>query len=158
LDMVMNSNPQLSQAIAPEQREMMRSMLGNPQFMANMLPMLAAMESMGNPGAAGMGGLFNGVQGLQQQQGQQQQQPGQREATPSGMPPLPMPFMNPALLSMLNPALAGMGSPASATPNSNTAPQAPPEERFQTQLSQLQEMGFFDGKLRVFFQTKMNFV
>ena len=52
-------------------------------------------------------------------------------ATPGGMPPLPMPFMNPALLGMMG------ASPAAAAATAN---QQPPEERFQVQLRQLQDM------------------
>ena len=56
--------------------------------------------------------------------------------TPSGMPPLPMPMMNP----MMNPFLMNpLMNPQ------NTQNNSPPEERFATQLVQLQEMGFFDA-------------
>lgn len=55
--------------------------------------------------------------------------------TPSGMPPLPMPMMNP----MMNPFLMN------PMMNPQAQNSSPPEERFATQLVQLQEMGFYDA-------------
>ena len=113
---IINSNPQTAQ-MPPQQREFMRSMMSNPQFLSMMMGSLPGMAPPMNtpttPNAA---------------------------QTPSGMPPLPMPFMNPALASaFMNPA-AGMTPPAATG-----QPQQPPEVMFQTQLAQLQDMGFFDA-------------
>lgn len=124
LDMVLASNPQLSGAMGPQQREMMRGMMSNPQLMQSLLPMMAAMNGIPTGQTPGQG---------------QQQQQGTTDSTPSGMPPLPMPFLNnPALMGLMNQqGLGGSGGAPGAS-------QVPPEERFQVQLSQLQDMGFFD--------------
>ena len=61
--------------------------------------------------------------------------------TASGMPPLPMPMMNPFLM---NPMMNPLGNPM-MNPSGNPPNNSPPEERFATQLVQLQEMGFYDA-------------
>ena len=94
----------------------------------------------GMPGMPGMGGM-NMPAGNNPLGGTGQPNPF---GTPSGMPPLPNPMMDPALLSMLgNPGLMG-GMTGMAPGGASPAAQGPPEERFEVQLRQLQEMGFFD--------------
>ncbi|KNC97806.1 uncharacterized protein SPPG_06801 [Spizellomyces punctatus DAOM BR117] len=143
LESLTAANPALSSMMTPQVREMMnsqefRQMMSDPNMMRTMMqmgPMMAAMGGMG-----GMGGMG-------QQQGASPFNmfaPQPTAGTPTGTPtstagtPTTAPLFNPALLQMLmggNPNAAGL------------APQdsRPPEERFATQLRQLQEMGFFDA-------------
>ncbi|CAG8490197.1 229_t:CDS:2 [Acaulospora colombiana] len=60
-----------------------------------------------------------------------------------------LPFFNPtqAFIPLFDPTLLGaLAMPPTASP---AAPQIPPEERFQVQLRQLNEMGFFDAQKNI---------
>jgi ubiquilin len=135
----MLSNPQVMESLLSspqfanlpvQQREMMRGMFSNPAFLQSMLPMMMSMSGMGgNPMGSPMSGTpmptnpmanMGGMGGMGS--------PAMN--SPSGMPPLPMPMMNPFMNQFMNP---------------QTQSNVPPEERFATQLVQLQEMGFFDA-------------
>jgi ubiquilin len=116
LDQVIGTNPQLASMITPDIRQQMQS----PEFLQLMSnpQMIQQMLQM----TGGMGGMGAGMNPLANIYGQ--------------MPPVnsnSMPF-NPA-------AIAGMfgGQPAAAP----TTPAVPPEQLYQTQLAQLQDMGFY---------------
>ncbi|XP_027360581.1 ubiquitin domain-containing protein DSK2b-like isoform X2 [Abrus precatorius] len=136
----------------PAISQMMQSMLSNPQTMNQILganaeqrgmPDLNSLrEVMQNPEFLR---LFSSPETLQQllsfqqallsQLGQQQstQEPGQ---TGGGTGPL-----NNLGLEMLSSMFGGLGAGSLAVPNRSNEP---PEQLYATQLSQLQEMGFFD--------------
>ncbi|KAG9136975.1 hypothetical protein Leryth_013824 [Lithospermum erythrorhizon] len=131
----------------PAVSQMMQSLLSNPQYMNQILggnPMLNNMlgsnpqlrEMMQNPdfirqltSPEMMQQLMTFQQGLLPQLGQQRptQEPGQ---TGGG-----------AGMEMLMNMFGGLGTGGLAASN---RPNVPPEEQYATQLSQLQEMGFFD--------------
>ncbi|KAJ9146879.1 hypothetical protein P3X46_029094 [Hevea brasiliensis] len=141
----MLQNPAISQ--------MMQSLLSNPQYMNQILganPQFRSMldsnsqfrEMMQNPeflrqltSPETMQQLLSFQQALLSQLGRQQstQEPGQTGAgtgTPNNMG-----------LEMLMNMFGGLGAGSLAVPNRSNVP---PEELYATQLSQLQEMGFFD--------------
>ncbi|KAI8919446.1 ubiquitin-like polyubiquitin-binding protein [Powellomyces hirtus] len=138
------SNPQLAGMMnQPQVREMMQSdefrrMMSDPNMLRSMMQMAPMMGAMGG-GMGGMGGA-----GGDRAAAPQAQNPlaamfggaGAGSPTVSGMPPM----MNPAMMQML----MGMGGMPGAAP-AGPPDTRPPEERFQVQLGQLQEMGFFDA-------------
>ncbi|KAI6106705.1 hypothetical protein EV401DRAFT_2121246 [Pisolithus croceorrhizus] len=176
LDQVIASNPQLA-AMGPQVREIFQSerfrqMLANPEMLRSMLQMSAALHGTGGatlPFGA-FGGSGNGAQpsfpapgtpstrttpSSTPSTGQQQQQ---RQQPPfnlfGGTPQSPSanigtnPFFNPALMQQI--LAGGMGgSSLGAGIPSTPADTRPPEERFQAQLQQLQEMGFTNASQNV---------
>ncbi|KAI9205427.1 uncharacterized protein BJ171DRAFT_598531 [Polychytrium aggregatum] len=158
LDLMIASNPQLAQVMTPQMREMMhteefRRMISDPNVLR------ATMALGGMNGMNGMGG-FGGMPGLGGLGGIPDPASygggfNPNAATPAADPtatgtaaPAPgsfAPAFNPALLQMLM--------------NANAAPpqpQGPPEEIYQTQLRQLQEMGFYDAAENVRALTRTN--
>lgn len=127
LQQAMAMNPALAQmGISPEQ---VQGMLSDPMFMAmlsNPQVMQSAMQMAGSMGQNPWG-TMGGAAGGPPEGGNQQ------------LPPLPGPFMNPFLMGAL-----GGGAPPAAPAN-----QEPPEVRFQVQLQQLQDMGFYDAAANV---------
>ncbi|KAL5099654.1 hypothetical protein RYX36_003981 [Vicia faba] len=136
----------------PAISQMMQSILSNPQTMNQILgmntdqrgvPDLNSMrEVMQNPeflrmfsSPETMQQLLSMQQALMTQLGQQQstQEPGQ---TGGGTGPA-----NNVGLEMLSSMFGGLGAGSLAVPNRSNEP---PEQLYATQLSQLQEMGFFD--------------
>ncbi|OAY57643.1 ubiquitin domain-containing protein DSK2a [Manihot esculenta] len=137
----------------PAISQMMQSLLSNPQYMNQMLganPQFRSMldsnsqfrEMMQNPeflrqltSPETMQQLLSFQQALLSQLGRQQstQEPGQTGAG-TGTP-------NNLGLEMLMNMFGGLGAGSLAVPS---RPNVPPEELYATQLSQLQEMGFFD--------------
>ncbi|KAG2221248.1 hypothetical protein INT45_012369, partial [Circinella minor] len=172
LDSIITSNPHLS-SMGPEIRNMMQSpefrqMLGNPQMIQQMAQMSSAMQSMGM--APGMGGAPGTSPTQQQQQSspttneqQQQQPPLNPFAAFAGMGGAGAggagggsPAVDPQLQQRMTALFGGMGGmgnmgnmggmgglPAAPTDN------RPPEERFQVQLQQLNEMGFYDASKNI---------
>ncbi|KAJ9079811.1 hypothetical protein DSO57_1031740 [Entomophthora muscae] len=131
---LIQSNPQLqSMGMSAEQISGMMGMLNNPQMreMMNNPQMREMMASMGGGmggmgGAPGAGNMFANMGG----------NPG--EAPPAGgMPNLA------ALMGQLG--NQGMGG-VPAQPAANLPP---PEERFQVQLQQLNDMGFYDAQKNI---------
>lgn len=127
LDNIIQTNPQLA-GMGPEIRGMMQSpefrqMLSNPEMIRQMATMASA--------AGGSGGM--NPFGMNNDQQQQQQQ------NPFAS------FGNPAVDPQLQQRMAslfgqgGMGAPTTPTDTRS------PEERFQVQLQQLNEMGFWDA-------------
>ncbi|XP_020216246.1 ubiquitin domain-containing protein DSK2b isoform X2 [Cajanus cajan] len=129
----------------PAISQMMQSILSNPQTMnqRGMPDLNSLREVMQNPEFLR---LFSSPETLQQllsfqqallsQLGQQQstQEPGQ---TGGGTGPI----NNSLGLEMLSSMFGGLGAGSLAVPNRSNEP---PEQLYATQLSQLQEMGFFD--------------
>ncbi|CAI0469160.1 unnamed protein product [Linum tenue] len=98
----------------PAVSQMMQNMLSNPEYMNQMLSLQQSLMSQMN----------------RQQSTQESPQTG----TTPGMP-------NAAGLELLMNMFGGLGAGGLSTPNQ---PDVPPEELYATQLTQLQEMGFFD--------------
>ncbi|KAI5998291.1 hypothetical protein EDD15DRAFT_314999 [Pisolithus albus] len=176
LDQVIASNPQLA-AMGPQVREIFQSerfrqMLANPELFRSMLQMSAALRGAGGGGVpfGAFGGSGSGAQtsfpapgtpstettpssttSTGQQQQRQQQPPFNMFG---GTPQSPSasigsnPFFNPALMQQILAGGMGGGSLGAGIP-STPMDTRPPEERFQTQLQQLQEMGFTNASQNV---------
>lgn len=150
LDSIIQTNPQLS-GMGPEIRNMMQSpefrqMLSNPDMIRQMATMASAMQGANGAGAPGFGagaGAANPFAAMmsppatgspntndQQQQKQQQQNPF---AGFGNVPPV-----DPQLQQRM---AALFGNPTAPSPADTRSP----EERFQVQLQQLNEMGFWDA-------------
>ncbi|KAG2178390.1 hypothetical protein INT44_001542 [Umbelopsis vinacea] len=130
LDSIIQTNPHLS-SMGPEIRQMMQSpefrqMISNPDTIRQMAQMSSAMQGMGG-GAGGMppaGGFGGSPFGMGSPPATEQQQG-------SAAPPF-------------NP-FAAFGNPMLQQNTSAPADNRPPEERFQVQLQQLNEMGLWDA-------------
>ncbi|KAJ3217162.1 hypothetical protein HDU67_008382 [Dinochytrium kinnereticum] len=135
MDAMIASNPQMASAFTPQMRAMMQSdgfrrMMANPEFVRSMMQMAPLMGGGANPfGAGGFGDAPAAAS------------PG---TTPAANPmnPTGAGAFDPALLSML---MGGMGGLGGGMPPARAAPPANPEEAYQEQLRQLQEMGFYDA-------------
>ncbi|PON66245.1 Ubiquilin [Parasponia andersonii] len=121
MNQILNLNPQLRGMVDlnPQLREMMQNpeilrQLTNPETMQQMLTLQQSLLS----------------QLSRQQSTQDSGQPGATTGTPN----------NTGLELLMN-MFGGLGAGGFAVPNN---PDVPPEELYATQLSQLQEMGFFD--------------
>ncbi|CAI2166154.1 2732_t:CDS:2 [Funneliformis geosporum] len=146
VDNVIAMNPQFA-SMAPQLRQMMQdpefqALMSNPDALRNMAALSSYMGGASGPftGGSGLTG-FAGLGGL-------------------GTPNTSTPALNP--FSLLNPSFAA-GNPNSTQPsmpagfdpsflwgfNPPSTPQQPPEERFQTQLQQLNEMGFWDAQKNI---------
>jgi ubiquilin len=88
------------------------------ESLRQILQMGSAMQGQGGGFPAGMPGVAGGMPGLA-----------------GGLPNIPAGAANPALQAMLS-GMAGMSAPQDSRP---------PEERFQDQLRQLNDMGFYDA-------------
>ncbi|KAJ3332315.1 hypothetical protein HDU76_000645 [Blyttiomyces sp. JEL0837] len=159
LDAMMASNPQLATMMTPEMRAMMQSegfrrMMADPNTVRSMMQMAPLMQGGVNPfGQPGFGpgaataATSPGATGAAATPG----------APPTAMNPTGAGGFDPALLSLLmGGGLGGLGGfpPAAALP----PPPANPEEAYQVQLRQLQDMGFYDAaeNLRALVQTRGN--
>ncbi|KAF8835157.1 hypothetical protein BDN67DRAFT_484027 [Paxillus ammoniavirescens] len=159
------------------QSEQFRQMISNPEALGSMLQMSSALQGMGgspfgnNPfggGAARAGafpapglpstGVTTSTSSTTSTEGQQQPQQPPTNPFASFFPPpqsgttgtgaLPNPF-DPAMIQQMQAAFGGFGggfgAPAAAAPAVTTSP----EERFQVQLQQLQDMGFTNAAQNV---------
>ncbi|KAJ3323025.1 hypothetical protein HDV06_002471 [Boothiomyces sp. JEL0866] len=136
LDMMIQSNPQLAATITPEMRQHMQSpqfqqMMSNPEMLRMMLQMQGGMGGMGagfNPAnnMFGQPPAFNNPYASNPTPA--------ATSPPTASPQAPMPGFNPALLQMMMGGAQQPGQPAQ-----------PPEVLYQTQLAQLQDMGFFNA-------------
>ncbi|KAK6458537.1 uncharacterized protein RJT20DRAFT_143480 [Scheffersomyces xylosifermentans] len=148
LDFMINQNPQF-RAMGPQVREMLQSpffrqMISNPEMMRSMMQLQRG--AGGFPGFGGAGGATNAFPapganpnvegGASETSGDSAASTPNAAANPfaslfpNGLPPVD-PF------SMFGGA---GGAPAAAAPVDNR----PPEERYESQLRQLNDMGFFD--------------
>ncbi|XP_042002413.1 ubiquitin domain-containing protein DSK2b-like isoform X2 [Salvia splendens] len=133
----------------PAVSQMMQSLLSNPQYMEQIMgmnPQLRSMldmnpqlrEMMQNPELLRQltsSDMMQQMMALQQQLTRQQSTPEGDQTNQNRGP------QNNMGLDMLMNMFGGLGAGGFAVPN---APDVPPEELYATQLSQLQEMGFFD--------------
>jgi ubiquilin len=125
LDSIISTNPHLS-SMGPEIRQMMQSpefrqMISNPDTIRQMAQMSSAMQGMGMP-PGGFGSPFGGM-------GSPNQSTTEQQGTAA-------PPFNP---------FAAFGNPMLQQNTSAPADNRPPEERFQVQLQQLNEMGLWDA-------------
>ncbi|KAI5991726.1 hypothetical protein F5J12DRAFT_922715 [Pisolithus orientalis] len=166
LDQVIASNPQLA-AMGPQVREIFQSerfrqMLANPEMLRSMLQMSAALHGTGLGGVpfGAFGGSGSGAQSFfpapgtpstgatpasTPSTGQQQQR-----TTHQVLALVPTRSSTAALMQQILAGGTGGGSfGAGAGILSTPADTRPPEERFQVQLQQLQEMGFTNASQNV---------
>ncbi|KAI8979460.1 hypothetical protein BDF20DRAFT_869670 [Mycotypha africana] len=159
LDSIIQTNPQLA-GMGPEIRAMMqtpefRQMLSNPDMIRQMATMAGAMQNMGmGGGMPGAGaGAFNPFAAMAQTQTQTPSSPNttQTSSTPQQPQQQQNPFASFGNVPPVDPqlqqrmaALFGMGAGGAAAPAS-PADTRPPEERFQVQLQQLNDMGFWEA-------------
>ncbi|KAJ1342683.1 hypothetical protein BSLG_002780 [Batrachochytrium salamandrivorans] len=149
MDSLIAMNPQLSSMMTPQMRQVMqsdqfRAMLSNPQMMQAMMQM--------NAGAAGAGMGANPFTMFSQPSttGDRSTAAGTYatgQAPPSAAGPPSLPMFNPALMQMMMGGAGGMG--AGGMGASGGQPTAPPEEIYQVQLRQLQDMGFYSASENV---------
>jgi len=104
-----------------------REMLQNPQFIQQLTSPAALQQ---------LRGLQQPFSPLAPQQGQAQNQTGTAGTGTGTVTP------NMGMDMLMNMLSGGLGGGGLGVPN--TTPNVPPEQRYATQLSQLQEMGFFD--------------
>ncbi|CEP15592.1 hypothetical protein [Parasitella parasitica] len=147
LDSIIQTNPQLA-AMGPEIRNMMqapefRQMLSNPEMIRQMAAMASAAQGMNGGFGAGAANPFGAMMAPpasttasttpSDQQSQQQQQQQQNPFAGFGN----VPTIDPQLQQRM---AAFFGNPASSPADTRS-----PEERFQVELRQLNEMGFYDA-------------
>ena len=165
IDQIIASNPQM-QAMGPQVREMMRSeyfrdMITNPETIQRMTQLS---QILGGGGGAGLGGAAPtwpppgafGAPTSQPSAGTDQNSSTSTTVTNAANAGNPL-----ASLAQLQQMLGGVGGagtdPASMNPLAALASlggagtqaptdSRPPEERYATQLEQLQNMGFFDAR------------
>ncbi|KAJ3271490.1 hypothetical protein HDV01_006620 [Terramyces sp. JEL0728] len=130
LDMMIQSNPQLASVMTPEMRQHMQSpqfqqMMSNPELLRMMLQMQGGMGGMG-AGFNPTNNMFGQPPGFTN--------PYASNPAPAATSPQGTPAFNPALLQMM---MGGAQPPAQ--------PAQAPEVLYQTQLAQLQDMGFFNA-------------
>merc|ERR1712146_657782 len=118
------NNPMMQQMLSNPQ--MLQTMF-NPQMLQSMMQMRQAMQGMNGAGAPQMPAIPDAQGGAQQ-------------AAP------PNPMFNPAMMQQMMQAMqGGMGNGLNGGVASlNPADTRPPEERFSTQVQQLESMGFPD--------------
>ncbi|KAF9269700.1 hypothetical protein L218DRAFT_976715 [Marasmius fiardii PR-910] len=167
VDQIIASNPQL-QAMGPQVREIFqsegfRNMVSNPETLRMMFNMSSAMRGGGSPfdafaAAGGGGGAFpapgvpagGGTANTTPQAGSTT--PGSTGANTASSSP-PNPLFNPALMQQMMNAMGGSSNPWAMGGlggfGSPPTDSRPPEERFQTQLQQLQDMGFTNASQNV---------
>lgn len=177
MEQLMAMNPQFG-GIDPQMRQVVQSerfrqMMSNPDTLRTMLQMSSLMQEMGaGPATGGLPGMGSGFGGLGVLGGAANpttapnpatnpDSTGQRQSTTdttnapgttTGSPP-PNPLFDPAMMQQLMGTFGGLGGGglgggpfgAPTTP----ADTRPPEERFQTQLQQLNEMGFFNASQNI---------
>lgn len=136
LDSIIQTNPQLA-GMGPEIRNMMQSpefrqMLSNPDMIRQMATMASAMGGGGGAGMNPFGGLANPQQQQQNDTTQQQQNPFAGFGN--------VPAIDPQLQQRMAALFGTPGATAAAPADTRS-----PEERFQVQLQQLNEMGFWDA-------------
>ncbi|KAI8640996.1 hypothetical protein BD408DRAFT_418904 [Parasitella parasitica] len=144
LDSIIQTNPQLS-GMGPEIRGMMQSpefrqMLSNPDMIRQMATMASAMQgSNGGPGADAanpFGAMMSPPASTASATSNDPQSPQQQQPNPFAG------FGNvPSVDPQLQQRMAALFGNASSSPADTRSP----EERFQVQLRQLNEMGFWDA-------------
>ncbi|OBA22591.1 ubiquitin-domain-containing protein [Metschnikowia bicuspidata var. bicuspidata NRRL YB-4993] len=164
LDMMIDQNPQLRN-MGPEARQMLRpmfrEMMSNPESMRSMMNMGRAAQASGLGGMGGLGGLGGAAPGDSSfpapgsnptvEDGAAATGPDSGAGSGAGAAAA-NPFLNmfggsaagaggaPGLNPFALGGLGGLGGAPQAAPVDNR----PPEEKYENQLSQLNEMGFSD--------------
>ncbi|TPX39580.1 hypothetical protein SeLEV6574_g07114 [Synchytrium endobioticum] len=157
VDNMISSNPQMAAMMTPEMRAMMSSpeftrMMADPNVVRQAMAMAPMLQGMGSPGGMGVNpfgalGVLGGLSAIpgattnNSSSDTADSQTGNTNATtpaPGGMPPF---VPNPALLQML---LGGGDGPFGAGAAAATGGRAP-EELYEVQLRQLQDMGFYSA-------------
>ncbi|KAG7095354.1 hypothetical protein E1B28_006113 [Marasmius oreades] len=164
VDQIIANNPQL-QGMGPQVREIFqsegfRNMVSNPETLRMMFNMSAAMRGGGSPFDAFAGGSTEtfpapGVPGGTTGGSNTTTFSTTPGATGANTASPPNPLFNPAMMQQMMSAMGG-------SPNSNPwsmgglggfgsppTDSRPPEERFQTQLQQLQDMGFTNASQNI---------
>lgn len=148
LDQLIQQSPQL-RALGPQAREMLqsdyfRSMLTNPQMMRQMMSMQRAMR--GSEGATPSFPMPGSATGENSNTAADSAGQPTGQSNPAG---------NPFAALLGNQPMGGFGDPAmlsslfgggAAAPSNDTRP---PEERYETQLRQLNDMGFVEFERNV---------
>ena len=171
LESMISMNPQLA-AMGPEVRQMLQSpqfqqMISNPEMLRQVAQMSQQMGGMGGMGMGGMGGMGGG--NMYNPWGTPAPATPTTPASTTTPPtsgaaatpatPTFNPFaalggagVNPVAGGAPNPMaqywaqqMAAMGAGAGIGAAAPAQPQEPPEVRFQVQLQQLNEMGFWDA-------------
>ncbi|KAI8620548.1 hypothetical protein BC830DRAFT_1077773 [Chytriomyces sp. MP71] len=137
MEMMIASNPQLAN-MPPEMRAFMQSdafrrVMSDPNMLRQMMQMAPIMGGGVNPFAAGLGGADGGAANPYAGAG----------ATP--MNPTGAGGFDPALMQMLMGGGGGLGGLGGFGSAPLPPPPANPEEAYQVQLRQLQDMGFYDA-------------
>lgn len=150
MDMLLSQNPQLRD-MSPEARQMLqpmfREMMSNPESLRSIISLNRAMSGAGGAGLGGPGSF----PAPGNPSGETDASTGSQDASgaSSGAPPSAFP------------GLPGFGQGAGANPFANfwgpagnpattaAADNRPPEERYEDQLRQLNEMGFADFDMNV---------
>lgn len=173
MDVMIAMNPQLASVITPEFRTMMQSpefrqMMSDPATL-QMMAQLGGMGGMGGLGGlGGMGGMSGNLLGTLgvPNAGTSPVSPNPATTVPNPTPTTPVnSFGVPGLgnsnansaaaqMALLQQMFAagggGGGMGMFGAPNSAPGqPQQPPEERFATQIQQLNDMGFWDAQSNV---------
>lgn len=156
MDMMFNSSPQLAAFNTPEFRSTMNQMMSNPETLRSILQLSNMYGNMfGNGAGAGAGAANPFSQFQTPAANTNTTQSSNTTSTPAsgttpGANPAGMPDFS-SLLGMLGgmPGMPGMpgatGAAGTGAAANNAANQQPPEERYSTQLAQLQDMGFYDS-------------
>ncbi|KAK6204262.1 uncharacterized protein RJT21DRAFT_5800 [Scheffersomyces amazonensis] len=148
LDYMINQNPNL-RAMGPQVREMLQSpffrqMMSNPEMMRSMMQFGGAGAAQSNPFPAP--GANPNVASTDSNTNSATNTTTNAQTNATGAPPAnPFASLFPNGVPQLDPfslfgTNAGAGAGASAAPVDNR----PPEERYESQLRQLNDMGFFD--------------
>lgn len=148
LDYMINQSPQL-RAMGPQVREMMlspffRQMMSNPEMMRSMMEMSRNFGGgMSNPGGPNTGFPAPGGNPTVDDGNGEDNQNANLNA--QGTTPQPNPFasMFPGGVPPVNP-FSLFGGSAGDLAGESAGDTRPPEERYEQQLRQLNDMGFFD--------------
>ncbi|CUM67021.1 uncharacterized protein PRCAT00004709001 [Priceomyces carsonii] len=148
LDYMINQNPQL-RAMGPQAREMLQSpffrqMLSNPELMRSMMEMSRG-SGMGGFGGGALPSAFpapgeNPTVGSETTESTETSNPNATNQSPSNAAANPFASLFPNGMPPVDPFSMFGGGGAAASPPDNR----PPEERYEAQLRQLNDMGFFD--------------
>lgn len=147
LDYMINQSPQL-RAMGPQVREMMlspffRQMMSNPEMMRSMMEMSRNFGGASNPGGASTGFPPPGSNPTVDNGNIEDDQNANSNAQGATSQPNPFASMFPNGVPPVNPFSlfgGGAGNPAGESAGDTR----PPEERYEQQLRQLNDMGFFD--------------
>lgn len=145
LDFMINSNPQL-QAMGPQAREMLQSpmfrqMMTNPDMLRQSMRFAQMMNNDGESNLNGNNSAFPAPGNTNDTNTEQQQQnTSTTQSTNTNANNFMNPMFNPALLQQFLGGSAG----GAAAPREVEVDNRPPEQKYEQQLRQLNDMGFFD--------------